>query len=495
VARRDTRPLGYEQRITMRQFTDRALSNVLFQRLVIDSLKVTEPDMRALYATLDQELHLRIIVTADRGTAERVRAQLVAGTIDWKQAFERYSIEDDPSLRAKLGDVGWVNRFAMTADNDADIMRLAPGGYSQVYEDVAGYHVMQCVERRKVTPAPFEGLGTPIAGWLRSRQLQVRVARLQKQLGDQIGLRYDSTNVAWASSQFQPVRTTTVSASGAASITYNTTLPNFTPSDTARVLARWKDGQLTLSRFLQEYSELNPFKRPAVNTHDAFQDQINSIVLEPYRAAMARSLGLDRDPIAVAMIDKRYEQFLVERMYRDSVESRIQITPQQRRKYYDDHRAGFITYSAATYAVINADSKAYADSIVARLKGGEKAEAILRADSLRTGKSAGAISVEHENDHATYHRLVFEEMKPGQTEIRGPDRGGRYFVVQLISFDPGRQLSYEEAQGMADDNLRAIEAEKKLNQLYERHRKGLAIKMHPELVMRVMLVSPDLLVN
>lgn len=490
VARRDTRPLGYEERLTMREFIDRTLSNVLYQRIVLDSIDVTEPEMRAFYTSLGEEPHLRDIVTADRGTAERARAELMAKKVDWKQAFDRYSIDQD---RGSNGDLGWVSRLAMAPENADVLMPLKPGQYSPVFPDIAGYHVMQCVERRKATPPPYGGLKTAIGAWLRNYELRQRVGRLQARLRSEIGLRYDSTNVAFAAAKFRPTKSTTLNDQGAATISYNTMVPSFAAADTGRVLARWKDGQLTIFRFMVEYREIATFKRPSVNTPDTFEDQIDSIVLEPYRAALARSMGLEKDPMAVAAIDKRYEQFLVERMYRDSVEAGIQITPKERRAYYDQHQAGFITYAAATYAMIASDSAAGADSIVARLKRGEKAHEILRADSLRTGHRVGRIYVERESEHTAYHEILFEELKPGQIKIVGPDRTGRYGVMQLLSFDSGHQLSYEEAQGMADDNLRAIASEERLNKLYERHARGLKIVTRPELVMHVMLVDPRML--
>src|SRR6185295_1872061 len=42
VAKSVDRPLGFEDRTTLREHTNRVLTNVLYQRMVIDSIQITE---------------------------------------------------------------------------------------------------------------------------------------------------------------------------------------------------------------------------------------------------------------------------------------------------------------------------------------------------------------------------------------------------------------------------------------------------------------------
>ena len=72
--------------------------------------------------------------------------------------------------------------------------------------------------------------------------------------------------------------------------------------------------------------------------------------------------------------------------------------------------------------------------------------------------------------------------------IESTDRG--LWVVQSLSFDPGRQLSYEEAQVHVGESLANLAAEKVLNRFLARHKRGLRIEAHPELVMRVDFSDP-----
>jgi len=227
-----------------------------------------------------------------------------------------------------------------------------------------------------------------------------------------------------------------------------------------------------------------------VDTPEAFKDQIDTIILEAYRARLAQELGLDRDPVATAQMAKRLEQMQVEHLYQDSIEARVQTTPDEVRRYYEAKPAGFTTYPRTRYAVFVEPNKAGADSIVEQLKAHADVEQMVaKAPTVNRLKMA-AIREEGDQDHGTYHTLLFEELKPGQSYVDGPDAKGQFAIIYLMSFDPGHLLSFAEARGYAEDAVRAIKAEEMLNRFIQRHSRGVSITTHPELVERVRMMDP-----
>ena len=74
---------------------------------------------------------------------------------------------------------------------------------------------------------------------------------------------------------------------------------------------------------------------------------------------------------------------------------------------------------------------------------------------------------------------------------RGPDRNGDYIVLNVLSYDGGRQLSYEESEAMIDESLQNQKSEKALNEMLGRLQKRYEVSMRPELVMLVKLVDPS----
>src|SRR5262245_7037719 len=73
VARDAKRPLDVTDRGTLQTFTLRALSNVLYQRAVLDSVQVDEASVDSIYEQMKRRLHLQRIRFGSRTTAERIR--------------------------------------------------------------------------------------------------------------------------------------------------------------------------------------------------------------------------------------------------------------------------------------------------------------------------------------------------------------------------------------------------------------------------------------
>jgi hypothetical protein len=237
--------------------------------------------------------------------------------------------------------------------------------------------------------------------------------------------------------------------------------------------------------------ELIPLRRSSITTFATFCREIDAQVLEPAKARLAEKLGLENDPLAAGLIEKERERILVEHLYSDSIEAKISISVKERRKYYESHLGGFYTFQKARYATLLARDSAGAVVIAARLRKGERSDDILRADSIAGRDSTGAIHEELESDHSLYHGVVFGALKPGEFRIIGPGKRGIYVVLQALSMDPGRQLSFEESDGYVYDALQSLAAEERLKQFIARHKQGLKIETHPERVTRIRLVDPE----
>ena len=127
VARAANPALSFEDRLVMREHTQRALSNVLFLRAVLDSAVVSQDAMVATYREFPIEHHVRRIAFADPNLAEQVWKDLRAGRIKWGDAVRRYSLPQDDADRD--GDIGWVGRMGMVEtvhQADPDPRHLLP---------------------------------------------------------------------------------------------------------------------------------------------------------------------------------------------------------------------------------------------------------------------------------------------------------------------------------------------------------------------------------
>lgn len=473
--------LSYEDRLQLREYSARVYSNILYQRAVMDSVSVSEDEIRTAWECYKYKIHLRRILFADRPTAERVRRELVAGRTGWSLAVKRYSIAAD---RTHDGDLGWQDCQALGFDYSAAVRDLKPGQYAQILESRDGYDLAQCVERKVVDPPAYDGLRSLILDQLTNAKASRRADAIQQLLADRIGLEVDSVNVAWAATKFNAARSISPDAGGA-TLSFDTVTPEFEPADTSRVLARWRGGQLTVSGYLTTYMQMQPLMRPNVNDYWLLRSQVLATATDPYTTELAIARGYDKSPVAIELIRKRREELLVEHLYRDSVESKVWIRPEERRAFYEEHKHQYVTYAKVTYGAIWRASRAGADSVAARLRAGEEFRSILAADSLM-GEQTGSIQERSESEHGTqFYRLLMEELKPGQLSIEGPDKKGGWLVLQVLKRDDGRQLSFEEAQHFVDDSLQNLKTEERLKEFLARAKRNFKVEMHPELVMRV----------
>jgi hypothetical protein len=125
------------------------------------------------------------------------------------------------------------------------------------------------------------------------------------------------------------------------------------------------------------------------------------------------------------------------------------------------------------------------------LKSGIKPEMLLAADSA-AGRVSGSIQVRQQNEQGPYQKALFEEMRPGDTQVRGPDKNGDYVVLKVLSYDGGRQLSFEESEQMIDESLQNQKSEQALNAMIARLQKRYDVAMRPDLLMLVKLVDPTI---
>ncbi len=489
LARKVNKPFGFEERAIMREHTQRVLANAVFIRLVMDSVKVTDDDVREMWKQYGYEQRYRHILFDDRPTAELVRRQLLGGQVRWSDAVKKYTRATHDA--GPDGEVGWFRRTQLAPDLAVRIFSLKPGEYSPVFQDGEGYHVAQALERRPVPAPAYEALASSIRRELMDYQATIRSERIQDLLRARLRITYDSVNVAFAAANFRRAVNVKQENFGT-TFEVNGEVPEFIPADTARVLARWKDGgKLTLGQILHSYTELPPMVRPNLNLPEAVKGQIDALVLEPSMAEYAIERGLDKDPMSVALIERRREQIMVERMYADSVESRVFISRADRKAYYEANKKQYVTYPSVDFAAIVRPNKASADSLAAALVKGADARAILHADSL-AGNRSGSVQHRRDDEKGQYHKVLFEELRPGQCTVAGPDKQGTYMVLQLLNFDGGRQLSFEESETMIDESMQNLHAQAMLDALIARHEGKYGIQSRPELLMRVMLIDPTL---
>jgi hypothetical protein len=479
------RALDLEERQVLRGHTNTVLQNVLFQRQVVDSVAVKPEEIDRYMVQFEYEQHLRSILLENRSTAERLRLDLLRGRVPWGEAVRRFS---RATGMGPEGDHGWLKRGSLQGEMGLVAFSLEPGAISKVLDDSEGYRIFQCLGRREVTRAPTGFARVILMRDLRQARMRPLVLRFYEKVRALAGVTYDTTNIRWVAARFKEAYDARpVTAPGTLDLSDDT--PEF-GADTARVLARTRDRKITLGRFLDDYRTIPSYSRPQLASVESFIHAFDGPALEPERLKIAKALRIDRDSAAVAQIEGKREEMLVEHLLQDSVTSQVVVTPAMRQRFYQTHLTSMVSIPRVRYARFLRQDLRSAETLLARLRSGVRPEDLIRASAREGDDSTGVILEARETDHDEYQKILFEELRPGQATRVGPDREGKYLIFHVLEYEPARQLSFQEAESSVDEVVRNAETARLRNAFVARLERRYVIEAHPELVMKIRLTDP-----
>lgn len=484
------RPMTFEDRTQIRAFGERLLGNLLYSKEVNDSLDLSEPAIRRIYGYYGSELRIRHLFFTERQEAEGVRGRLLRGQLAWAAAQARYGMRDSTG-RAVDTEQQWIRFENLPPDIGVQVWPLRVGEFSPLLLTPGGYHLVQVMDSRPRNDRPiYEALHATIEIVLRQVQLRQLRQRVQREALAGFDLAVDSAVVRFAASRFSESMKVVNEGFGT-TFSFDASVPEFDDADGRRVVAHWNSRRdsLTVAGAVHEYSNLPIMGRPSLNTPEDFEEFCLNVILEPRLAELARRRGYDRDSVYVTMMARKEEEIRVTHMVEDSVFSRVFVTRDERRRYYEEHLADYKTFPSIRYALVLAPSKARADSMKAVFDRNGDAEAVVAAYQERYGVEQAKVDVERQNEPTFVHRNLFQELRAGQSAVNGPDRQKQWYVVKSISRDDGRTLSFEEADHYVSESLNNLRAEQALEAFVERHAARYKTEWHPELVMQVRLVD------
>ena len=186
----------------------RAIDYVAVQILPVDSIRLSDSELRAAYqknlASYHQEeqLHARhILITAAGGLSDdkaRARAdslrKAAAAGADFADLARRFSQE--PGASSSGGDLGWFGRGRMVKEFEAAAFALKPGEVSPVVKSQFGYHVIRLEERKPAGTKSFAEVKEEIRSQLAAARADSNAARAAGRLARKLAAGGDAKTLA-----------------------------------------------------------------------------------------------------------------------------------------------------------------------------------------------------------------------------------------------------------------------------------------------------------
>lgn len=128
---------GYQDENDFRNATE---LNLLEQKAVFKTIKVTDKELQAAYAAYKPDIQARHILVNDEKTANEIEAKLKAGT-KFEDLAKQYS--QDTGSASKGGDLGWFGTGVMDPDFEKAAFALKLNQISAPVKTQYGYHIIQ----------------------------------------------------------------------------------------------------------------------------------------------------------------------------------------------------------------------------------------------------------------------------------------------------------------------------------------------------------------
>jgi len=238
-------------------------------------------------------------------------------------------LSEDPGSKDKGGDLGFFDRRRMVQSFDSAAFSLEVGEVSDIVRTPFGFHIIKLTEIKEY--APFDDqVETLKSEFKRGNMFKTAYADYLAKAREDYNFMIDPSGLKFLISKFDS--TNTLSAAKLDSI--------FTGEDMKIVLATYKDGQVTVEDMVQYLNTNREFASNAPNTRTIVRI-IEGAVDMPLLSMIAIEEDIEDDEDYIKLLTDYENGLLTFKIDQEELWSKIKITDEEMKKYYDEHQAEF----------------------------------------------------------------------------------------------------------------------------------------------------------
>ena len=444
----------------------KALVDLYTAQVMADDLAVTDADLRRTFVQMNTTYDARHLYARDEAAARRLRRRVLAG-----EPFEAVAAETfaDSALAASGGRVGPFGHDDMDAAFEAAAFRLPLGEVSEPVRTATGWSVIRVdgrVTNPLLTESEFDRKRDQIARYVGKRKRTDARFALSRAVRDDLAPRFEPAAldrlVAFATGAGPAL-----DAEGRAEWR-RTPLVRFDGEGGAGV---WTVGDVE-----GRAASMTERQRAAVQDRASLQTFIEGLLVREEIAARARAAGLD-DARVGRVVARRMEDWVFEDAKR-RLRLQDDVPEDSLRAHFQAHRAGYVVPERVRASEVLVETRAEADRLAARLRGGADFAALAREHSLRPGAATagGDLGAVGRDQLGRLAEPVFDAA-PGA--LVGPvEVAGRYALVLRGEALPSRPMTYAEARPQVREALDVRFAQRRLEATLARLRDRYPVRIH-----------------
>lgn len=478
----------------LEQSARRKALDLLYQDKVINAV-ITDAAAKHFYEQSGEEVKARHILLKTpppdslNGDTLRVKARIdsikkaIAGGLSFKAAAKMFS--DDATSAADSGNLDWFQWGRMVDEFQEAAWSGKPGQIVGPVRTNYGYHLILVEERRPVQGrAAFDDVKDNIKAQLKQiegQKLMDQARIYVENLHKSYGLEYKDANIETFRKKLDDPQTPK-----------NQDLATvFTADQKKQVVATYKGGQVTVDSLV---TKIGPnAHRVEWNNKQVVIDLINSIVEPGFLEKDAESQGYLKKAMNDPEAKSEMRQGLIGQLEKVEVSDKVRPTDADDRRFYDTHLSNFIQPEMRTVREIfvKADSMKAVRIRDRAVKGEDFKKLAMRFNEKEsTQPDTGRIGPFEEKRFGLIGKTAFTLQKPGDVSPVTPS-GKNFSVIQLLSIDPSRTKTFEEAQAEVKRQNRQAMTDAAMKALEEKSLKDFKYEVDAKVLASVWPVEPN----
>lgn len=314
------------------------MQRLLNQHIYGDVMTITDAQLEEAYEKLKTQFHIREIRVGKEEAADRIAGMIREGGVFAKIAARE---SEDPDVREKEGDRGWVTLGQISLPVYEAAEKLETGEVSPVIRTSLGFHIIQLEGRRETDEVmPFEEAKEILKNSLSRERIAKAVVAYNDELMERYQYKTVPENVIWISNWLRDATSGVPRGQDAFNaeqkINVADLMQKLDEEDILRTLATSTVDSLNVNLLLVELGTLPSAAWPTFDSPEDVMQILRNVMLVRFRLADARRLKLDENPSLLWQLQKKRDVILTRQFYLRHVRPPVEPTVAEVRDYYDE---------------------------------------------------------------------------------------------------------------------------------------------------------------
>jgi peptidyl-prolyl cis-trans isomerase C len=440
---------------------------------VADKVNVTEKDLKKAYEKYGTTLQVKQILVDTKPVADQAYAMLKQGA-DFESVCRQYSTDPDASMGGRVVPATWG-----TYEPDfQDVLFSTPvGSYTPPVLTRSGWVIVKVIESNQPKRRPYDEAKDDLEKLVRRQQ----ELRLQTKMSDELRAKHNfqwyDDNIAVVFDALPPDRLLTDPPDRSTEVY---PLLKLDERDLDKPLVSYDNKSITVRDFSDLYDRASFFVRPRREGRygDVKKFLMDYVMNELVPIEMKES-RIEEDPVVVAGLNKKREQFMVDKLYQDLIERQTDVTPDEITSYYNDNLEKFRHPEERRLGMILTGDRQKAVEAFEKVKHGEPFDSVSVRYSIPelTPEERNGDSFLTKGQKPELDAVAFTLENVG--DVSDPFETSRgWMILKLKERHPERIVSLDDAREEVGRAVKTLKNEERLNSLLEKWRAEIKVEIY-----------------